>query len=175
MSRVYVHDTVFPLSQPGNCSASCQLSSPAPRHRQEPHTVTMPFMQLLLSADSLKVEHQHTLISYSHSDDLRETTHTQPSMGDNEPEPQSLSLQVRETARWARELPASCKGGSLEPGGQQGRRSPQSSRTGLQWPMPRKISMEQHSGVWGSALLAVVWSLPQFYLESGALHPSESF
>ena len=36
----------------------------------------MLFMQLLLNADSLKVEHQHTLIFYSHSDNLRETEHT---------------------------------------------------------------------------------------------------
>ena len=49
-------------------------------------------------------------------------------MGDNEPESQSLSLQVWETAQRARELSASFKKGSLGPGGQQGRRSPQSSR-----------------------------------------------
>ena len=49
-------------------------------------------------------------------------------MEDNEPESQSLSLQVQETARWAKVLSASCKGGSPEPGGQQGRQSPQSSR-----------------------------------------------
>ena len=139
----------------------------------------MLFMQLLLNADSLKVEHQHTLIFYSHSDDLRETehTHTQPSMGDNEPEPQSLGLQVQETARWARELSASCKGGSLEPGGQQGRRSPQSSRT-----EPPEVyvkggqhGVEQHSGASSLAISAVVWSQLQLYLETGVLHPSGSF
>ena len=31
--------------------------------------------------------------------------------------------------------------------------------------------MEQHSGVWSSAVSAVVWSLTPLYLESGALHP----
>ena len=34
---------------------------------------------------------------------------------------------------------------------------------------------EQPSGVWSSAISAVVWSLPQLYLESGGLHPSGSF
>ena len=42
-------------------------------------------------------------------------------MGDNEPKSQSLSLQVQETARWARELSESFKEGYPEPGGQQGR------------------------------------------------------
>ena len=49
-------------------------------------------------------------------------------MEDNEPESQSLSLQVQGTAQWARELSGSCKEGSQGPGGQQGRQSPQSSR-----------------------------------------------
>ena len=44
-------------------------------------------------------------------------------MWDNEPESQSLSLQIRETARWARELSGSYKEGFLELGGQQGRAS----------------------------------------------------
>ena len=35
--------------------------------------------------------------------------------------------------------------------------------------------VEQHSGVWSSADSAVVWNLPQLYLESGVLHPSGSF
>ena len=48
----------------------------------------------------------------------------------------------------------------LEPGGQQGRRSPQSSRAEPLAVMPSEIS--------------VVWSLPQLYLESGVLHPSRS-
>ena len=30
--------------------------------------------------------------------------------------------------------------------------------------------MDQHSGVWNSAVSAVVWKLPQLYLESGVLH-----
>ena len=49
-------------------------------------------------------------------------------MGDNEPKSQSLSLQVQDTARWERELLASCKQGSQEPGGQQCIQIPQSSR-----------------------------------------------
>ena len=35
--------------------------------------------------------------------------------------------------------------------------------------------MEQHSGVWSSAVSAVVWSLPQLYLESAVLLPYRSF
>ena len=57
---------VFLISQAGNCLASHLLNSPAPRNRQESHKVTMLFAQLLLNAGSLKVEHQYTLISYSH-------------------------------------------------------------------------------------------------------------
>ena len=72
LSWMYVCDIIFPISQPGNCSASCLLSSPAPRNRQESNTVTMLLTQLLLNAGSLKVEHQHSLILYSHSDNLRE-------------------------------------------------------------------------------------------------------
>ena len=35
--------------------------------------------------------------------------------------------------------------------------------------------MEQHSGVWNSAVSAVVSNLLQLYLESGVLHPSGLF
>ena len=34
--------------------------------------------------------------------------------------------------------------------------------------------VEQHLGVWSSAVSAAVWDLPQSYLESGVLHPSGS-
>ena len=86
-------------------------------------------------------------------------------MGDNEPESQSLSLQVRETAWWARELSASCKEGSLESGGEQGRQSPQSSRTGTLAVDAKgdQHGVEQPSGVWSLAVSAVVWKLPQLY------------
>ena len=97
-------------------------------------------------------------------------------MGNNEPKSQSLSLQVQETARWARELSESCKEGSLEPGGQQGRRSPQSSRA--ERPVAHvkedQYGTKQPSGVWSSAVSAMVWSLPQLYPESGGVHPSGS-
>ena len=68
LSRAHVCDMVFPIRQPGNCPAS----SPAPRNRQESHTVTMLLTQLVLNAGSLGVEHQHTLVFYSHSNNLRE-------------------------------------------------------------------------------------------------------
>ena len=42
-------------------------------------------------------------------------------MGDNESKFQSLSLQVWETAQWARVLSAFCKEDSLDPGGKQGK------------------------------------------------------
>ena len=71
-SQLYVPDVVFPASQAGSCSATCLLSNVAPMNRQGSHTVTMLFIQLLLNAGSLKVEHQHTLITYSHSNNLRE-------------------------------------------------------------------------------------------------------
>ena len=88
-------------------------------------------------------------------------------MSNNEPESQSLSLQVQETARWTKEPSASCKEGLLEPGGQQGRRSPQFSRA---HPPAANAKgdlcvVEQHSGVWSPAVSAVVWSLPQLYLK----------
>ena len=69
------------------------------------------------------------------------------------------------------------QGGSAEPGGQQGRQSPQSIRA-----EPLVVDtkgdqhdMEQHSGVWSSAVSAVVWNLPQFYFESDVMHSSGSF
>ena len=118
----------------------------------------MLFTQVLLNAGSLKVEHQHTLISHSHSNNLRETTHThthththtEQSVGNNKPKSQSLSLQVWETAQWARESSASYKEGPPEPGGQRGRRSPQSSRAE---PLAADAKgdqhgVEHHSGVW---------------------------
>ena len=98
-------------------------------------------------------------------------------MGDNEPESQSLSLQVRETAWWSRELSASCKEGSLVPREKQGRWSAQSSRAEplVADAKGDQRGMGQHSGVWSSAVSAVVWSLPHLYHESGAFHPSGSF
>ena len=77
-------------------------------------------------------------------------------MGNNEPKSQSLSLQVREATQWAREWSLSCKEGSLEPGGQQGRRSPQSSRAepAVADGKGDQRGMEQHSGVWSSAVSA---------------------
>ena len=76
-------------------------------------------------------------------------------MGNNEPESQSLRLQVWETAK---ELPASCKEGSPEPGGQQGRWSPQSSRDEPPEAKGKgdQRSIEQHLGVWSLAVSTVV-------------------
>ena len=98
-------------------------------------------------------------------------------MEGNRPESQSLGLQVREMAWWARESSASCKEGSLEPGGQQGRQSPPSIRAEplVADAKGGQSDVEQPSGVWGWADSAVVWSLPQLYLESGGLCPSGSF
>ena len=98
-------------------------------------------------------------------------------MGDNELESQSFSLQIQKTAQWARESSISCKEGSPEPGGHQGRQSPQSSRTELLMDNAKgdQRGMEQLSGVWSSAVSTVMWSLPQLYLESCILDLSGSF
>ena len=103
--------------------------------------------------------------------------HTQQSEGDNKPQSQSLCLQVQGAAWWARESSASCKEGPPEPGGQQGKRSPQSLREEPPLVADAKggqRGVEQLSGVWSSAVSAVVWSLPQLHLDSGGLHPSGS-
>ena len=84
-------------------------------------------------------------------------------MEDNEPESQSLSLQVWETAQRARELSASFKKGSLGPGGQQAGEVLSPAGQSLRQLMPREISVEQHSGVWSLAVSTVVWNLPQLY------------
>ena len=57
-----------------------------------------------------------------------------------------------------------------------GQTSPQSSRVEplVANAKEDQHDMEQQSGVWSSALSAVVWNLPQLYLESGVLHTSGS-
>ena len=62
------------------------------------------------------------------------------------PQSQSLSLQVWEAAWWAKELSAPYKEGSPEPGGQQGRGSPQSSRA-------EPPAADAKVDVWGGAAL----------------------
>ena len=75
-------------------------------------------------------------------------------LGNNELEPQSLSQQVQETAWWARSHQHLTRkdlwsqvDSRAEP--------PTADAKGDQ------CGMEQHSGVWSSAVTAVVWSLPQ--------------
>ena len=70
-------------------------------------------------------------------------------MGDNELESHSLSLQVWQTAQWAKELSASCKEGAPKPGGQPGRWSPQFSRAEPQVADAKgdQCGLEQRSGV----------------------------
>ena len=79
-------------------------------------------------------------------------------------------------ARWIRELSASCKEGSLEPGGQQGRPSPPSSKAEPPAADAKghQRGVERPSGVWSPAVSAVPWSQPPLCLESGALHASGS-
>ena len=83
-------------------------------------------------------------------------------LGNNELESQSLSQQVQETAWWARSHQHLAREnlwsqmGSradevISPAG----RASSSNATGDQ------CGVEQHSGVWSSAVTAVVWSLPQ--------------
>ena len=98
-------------------------------------------------------------------------------MENKEPKSQTLCLWVPETAQWARESPASCKEGSSEPSGRQGRRCPQSNRAESPAADAKgdQCGMEQHSGVGSSAVSTVMWSLPQLYLESCILDLSGSF
>ena len=93
-------------------------------------------------------------------------------MGDNEPESRSLSPQVQGAAQWAKEPSTSCKEGPLEPGGQQSRHSPQSSRAELPVADVKgdQCGVEQHSGVWSS------WcgTCLSYTHESNVLFPSGS-
>ena len=75
-----------------------------------------------------------------------------------------LGLWVQETAWWASES-TSCKEGSPEPGGQQGRQTAQSSRAELPVANGKREQhgVEQHLGVWSSAVSAAVWDLPQLH------------
>ena len=82
-------------------------------------------------------------------------------MGNCKPESQSLSLQVQETAQWARELSASCKEGSLGVGWAAGQTK--SSQTSRAEPLAANAKggvsqhgIEQHAGVWSLAVSAVV-------------------
>lgn len=59
LSQALVSRHIFPISQLGDCSASCLQNNPAPRNSQKSHKVTMLFTQPLLNAGSLKIEHQH--------------------------------------------------------------------------------------------------------------------
>ena len=93
----------------------------------------------------------------------------QQSMGDNEPESQSLSKQVGETAQWQgswQHLVRKSRSHRWE--------RVWSESSGLE-PLAAdakgdQCGMEQHAGVRSSALSAVVWSLPQWHLDSGGLH-----
>ena len=98
-------------------------------------------------------------------------------MQNNEPESQSLSLQIWETAWEVRkEVFSILQGRISQPGGSGADEVLSPARQNLQQLMEREVNVawKQHSGVWGSAVLAVVWSLPQLYLERGVLHSSES-
>ena len=133
----------------------------------------MPFTQLLLNAGSLKVEHWHTLISHPPSNNPREIlTHTDSNQwGITNPSPR---LSVCRPGR-QHSGQGSCQHlarNDLQSWVQQGRQSAQSSRAE---PLAAddkgdQCGMEQHPGVWSSAVSAVVWSLPQLYLDSGVLH-----
>ena len=80
---------------------------------------------------------------------------------------QSVSLQVQETAWWARESSASFKEGSLEPGAQQGRQSIQSAGHSLWQLMPKETAWHGAAYLYVElSCLSMVWSLPQLYFES---------
>ena len=79
-------------------------------------------------------------------------------MEDNEPQSQSLSSQVWERAQWARDLSASYKEGSPDPGGQQGRWSPQPSSA-----EPLAANAKGDRSVWHGSAPCCVELLPQLY------------
>ena len=128
----------------------------------------MPFTQLLLNAGSLKVEHWHTLISYPPSNNPREIlTHTDSNQwGITNPSPR---LSVCRPGR-QHSGQGSCQHlarNDLQSWVQQGRQSAQSSRAE---PLAAddkgdQCGMEQHPGVWSSAVSAVAWNWPCYTLK----------
>ena len=151
MSWVYVHDIAFPISQPGNCSASFLLSRPAPRNRQESHPVTMLFTQLLLNAGSLKVEHQHTLITHSHANNLREIegTHRHSNQwGITNPSPRASGCRSRRQHGGQGSLQSLARKDLWSQEGSRAGEVPSPAGQILQWPMPREINV-----VWSSTLV----------------------
>ena len=165
MSRAPICDIVFPVSQRGNCLARCLRSSPAPRNRRESHTVTMLFTQLLLSAGSLRGEHQHTLISSSHSNTLRGIKHTH-----RVPESQSARLGDSTVGEGIVSILSGRTSGARWAAGQTN--SSVSAGQSLWWPIPRDISV-----AWSSALVcgARLWSGACLSYTLKVLHPSGSF
>ena len=79
-------------------------------------------------------------------------------MGDNELESQSLSLQIWEIARWARELSASCKEVSQEQGGSRSGEVLSPAGQSLQQLMPREVSMTWSSTLVYGARRSQQWS-----------------
>ena len=74
LTLVHVHDTVFPVKSAGQLLGELPAEQPGTKS----YTVATLFTQLLLHAGSLRIERQHTLIAYSHSDNLGEIQHTHP-------------------------------------------------------------------------------------------------
>ena len=102
------------------------------------------------------------LISYLHSNNLRELshthTHTLQSMLDKEPQSQSLSLWVQETALWARELSVSCKEVSREQGGSRSGEVLSPAGQSFKQLMPREIGVAWSSTLVCGARLSQQWS-----------------
>ena len=164
---------VFPVSQPGNCSMSGLLGSPAPRNRQESHTVTLLFTQLLLNAGSTYISFLLTLWQSK-----RNTTHAHSNQW------QIMNPSPRVSV---------CRLGRQH-GGQGSRQhltrrdlqSQVGSRAGkvfspaglsLQRPMPREISMAWSSTLGCGACLLSSGLEPASVTpwKGGVLHPSGSF
>ena len=115
---VFVTQSFLSLSQALAQQAACGAAQHQESHSS--YTIRSAVTACRLTQSRVSTHLQ----SYSHSDNLGKhntLTHTQQSVGDSEPESQSLGLQVWETARGARESSASYKKGSPDPGRQQGR------------------------------------------------------
>ena len=93
-------------------------------------------------------------------------------MGDNEPESQSLSLQVQETVGWTRVLLAYCKEGYLGIRRAAGQMKSLDSGQSLWWLMRRNISMAWNSTLVCGARLSQQWSGACFSYTLTVVYPT---
>ena len=111
----------------------------------------MLFTQLLLNAGSLKVEHQHTLITHSHANNLREIegTHRHSNQwGITNPSPRASGCRSRRQHGGQGCLQSLARKDLWSQEGSRAGEVPSPAGQILQWPMRREISV-----AWGSTLV----------------------